>query len=84
MKTTKSDRGFLALRHPTYLEPHNETRVLTESSAIGDYDDAATKPGSSFLWIGMDHHLNREEVRQLVNALQHWLTFGRLLEMGGE
>ena len=55
-------------------------RVIQESSAIGDYSDALDNPGSSFLWIGEDHHLNREQVDFLVKAMQHWLDHGRLPE----
>ncbi|WP_186214623.1 hypothetical protein [Burkholderia gladioli] len=81
------------------------------SSAIGDYDDGLDRPGSSFLWIGVDQikplimarddlaygvvtkettgwvpypvpeavlmsgdiHLNREQVRCLMDRLEHWL-----------
>lgn len=42
------------------------TRLIQESSAVGDY-----------LWVG-DHHLNREEVTELITRMQHWLKTGRL------
>ena len=85
MKTTVSDRGFAMIRHPEYLNPHEETRIIGESSAIGDYRDSFENPGSSFLWLGDKHHLNRKEVREVVSALQQWLTSGRLVgESGNE
>lgn len=84
------------------------------SSAIGNYKDGLNRPGSSFLWIGVDQikplimakdalahgvvtketagwvpypvpeavlmsggiHLNREQVRGLVDRLEHWLEHG--------
>ena len=52
--------------------------LALESSAVGDYDDSVDRPGSSFLWFGDHHHLNREEVSELVGFLQHWLDTGRL------
>lgn len=78
MKITKSDRGFEFLNHDTYLEEDREanSRLASQSSAIGD--DSLDIPGSSFLWIGEHHHLNRREVAQLVEHLQSWLSHGRL------
>jgi hypothetical protein len=67
------------VEHAVYPpEPGKEAPLLRESSAIGDYDDAMEKPGSSFLWLGERHHLDRDEISQLVNYLQHWLVVGRL------
>jgi len=54
--------------------------LIQESSAIGDYEDAFDKPGSSFLWVGRYHHLNRMEVAELIERMQHWLDTGRLKE----
>jgi hypothetical protein len=64
--------------HPNYLEPHEETRLISESSAIGDYRDSLRCPGSSFQWVGENHHLNREEVKELVGRMQEWLKKKRL------
>jgi len=58
--------------------PGEFTRIIAESSAIGDYDDSFDKPGSSYLWVGNDHHLNRDQVRELVTRMEHWLSTGRL------
>jgi hypothetical protein len=35
-------------------------------------------PGSSFLWVGDDLHLNREEIEELVAVLEDWLEHKRL------
>ena len=53
-------------------------RLFQESSAKGDYEDSLDRPGSSFLWIGRNHHLNREEVAEFVKHLQRWLDTGSL------
>jgi hypothetical protein len=78
MHITKSDRGFKFLMHPIYIEPSKEERIVSESSAVGDYKDSWDNPGSSFLWVGEHHHLNREEVAELVDHLNRWLKEGRL------
>lgn len=78
MKLTTTDRGFNLIEHPHHPPNGTSIRLVQESSAIGDYDDAMDKPGSSFLWIGADHHLNREAVARLVKAMQRWLDTGRL------
>ena len=81
MRVTQTQRGFQAVVHEVYppKEPPQEERVVQQSSAIGEYDDSLDKPGSSYLWVGKDHHLNREEVAQLVKHLQHWLKTGQLI-----
>jgi hypothetical protein len=78
MKLTKSDRGFEFLNHDTYENKPKAGRLASQSSAIGDYEDSLDRPGTSFLWIGNDHHLNREEVRQFVAHLTAWLKTGSL------
>jgi hypothetical protein len=76
----QTDRGFQVLTHPTYPPKKDDpgARVIQQSSVIGDYPDAFDRPGSSALWIGDHHHLNREEVGQLVRHLQAWLDTGSL------
>jgi hypothetical protein len=54
------------------------TRLIQESSAIGDYENSFDCPGSSYLWIGQYHHLNREEVAELIARMQYWLKTGRI------
>lgn len=77
MKTTDTPRGFGLVMHPTYPD-RGPSRLLQESSAIGDYDNSYEVPGSSFLWVGEKHHLNREEIAQLIFNMQYWLDTGRL------
>jgi len=77
MKVTKNSRGFEHLEH----RPHDASlgasqRLVQASSASGD--DHLDRPGTSFLWLGQDHHLSRSEVRQLVAHLQAWLDSGSL------
>lgn len=77
MRPEKTSRGFVVVTHPIYAG-EGESRLVQESSAIGDYDDSMENPGSSYLWIGADHHLNREQVQKFVGILRHWLKNGRL------
>jgi len=79
MKYELSNRGFGFIMHPTYANRPEEARLISESSAVGDYEDSMDSPGSSYLWVGEHHHLNREEVEELVIRMQGWLTVGRLL-----
>lgn len=79
MKIIKTDRNFRIVMHEKYAsDPQKETRLIQESSAIEGGDLALENPGSSFLWIGQDHHLNRKEVSELVSRLQFWLDNKRL------
>ncbi len=72
-------RGFPTLVHPVYVAKGNDDdKLVMQSSAIGDYDDAFDKPGSSYLWFGQNHHLNREEVAEVVKYLKRWLKTGSL------
>ena len=77
MEVVRTERGFQILLHPTCLSGE-KSRIAQQSSAIGDYCDAIERPGTSALWIGNDHHLNREEVRSLIDHLQRWLETGSL------
>lgn len=77
MKLYRSDRGFEQVEHRRYPEG-DPVRLVSQSSIIGDYDDAVNRPGTSALWIGADHHLNREEVALLVKHLQSWVETGSL------
>lgn len=79
MKSVKTGRGFVVVTHPNYPPCTGlEDRLIQESSSIGDYDDAVGRPGSSYLWIGENHHLNREEVAELISRMNNWLSTGRL------
>jgi len=57
---------------------HNGVPIIKESFAIHDYPDSMDNPGSSYLLISGEHHLNREEVIELITRLQDWLTYKRL------
>jgi hypothetical protein len=79
MQVEKTERGFEVLKHEIYPpEPGKVGRIVQQSSVIGDYPDSFEQPGSSYLWVGDRHHLNREEVRQLITHLENWLATGRL------
>lgn len=81
MKITHNNRGFPSLHHDVYVpKGDDDTRILTASSAIGDYGDSLDKPGSSFLWVGLTWHLNREQVAEMIRYMQGWLETGRLEE----
>ena len=73
-----NDRGFRAGLLAPYIGGEGIDRVVTESSKIGPYDDSIDNPGSSYLWIGADHHLDREEAKELADAIYHWLDQKRL------
>lgn len=77
MKIETTSRGFNALLHEAYPAV-DLIRLAVESSAVGDYPDSLDNPGSSFLWIGQHHHLNREEVKEFCDYLQRWLETGSL------
>jgi hypothetical protein len=77
MQSFKTERGFVWVSHPNYSDT-GESRLIGESSAVGDYADSSDKPGSSFLWVGTHHHLNRAEVEELISRLKHWLREGSL------
>jgi hypothetical protein len=78
MKSEVTERGFIVVTHEKYQNIGKMTRLIQESSAIGDYGDSMDCPGSSYLWIGQDHQLNREGVAELITRMQHWLETGRL------
>ncbi len=80
MKITRTSRGFEVILHQPYLDDRGGMmkRLVGQSSAIGDYEDALDKPGSSFLWIGDFFHLGREEVEELISHLQTWMDTGSL------
>lgn len=77
MRLTQSDRGFHFVMHPLYSGERQgeEERLVSESSCVGD---GKGKPGSRCLWVGDNHHLSRDEVRQLERYIHRWLTTGTL------
>ena len=79
MNAIQTERGFIIVQEEKYQnQPGEMTRLIGESSAIGDYEDSLDYPGSSYLWVGVDHHLNREQVRELIDRMQYWLKSKRL------
>ncbi len=80
MKVKITERGFEYIE----VDGHDSSvhcgpkRLLQESSTIGDYDDAFDRPGTSFLWVGEHHHLNREQVEEMIAHMQSWIDTGSL------
>ena len=77
MRLDTTERGFACIEHQTYLGG-GTLRLALESSAIGDYPDSLSKPGSSYLWLGDHFHLDREDIAELVVHLERWLETGSL------
>ena len=78
MEAIRTNRGFIGIIHPVYPQGAGSDHLIWESSVIGDYENSFDVPGSSFLWVGEFHHLNREEVAELIKRMQYWLDNGRL------
>ena len=76
--TQYTNRGFILVEHPSYPGCETKRLIQESSAALGKYPDCFHNPGSSALWIGKDHHLDREEVAELIRRLQHWLDNKRL------
>ena len=80
MKAVKTARGFSMVEHPNYPDG-DMVRALQASSAIDmRYEDSFDKPGSSYLWVGPELHLNREDVAEMIVHMQRWLDTGSLTE----
>lgn len=77
MRLSYTDRGFEIVTHPEYSEKA-PARLVQMSSAVGVDDLDNGNPGTSYLWIGSHHHLNRDEVEELCWRLEHWLHNGTL------
>lgn len=78
MKIVRAEGGFICVQHETYSETPELCRLIQESSAVGDYDDSFDNPGSSYLWVGECHHLDRDEVSELIEMMTVWLETKRL------
>lgn len=87
MNVMLTSRGF------EFVDFEDENDVacsLQQSSAVGNYEDAMERPGSSAIWLGCKKnrpphmgdeasprmHLNREQVCELVERLENWLRTG--------
>ena len=77
MEIVTTSRGFRVLQHPSFI-CQQKVQLLAEASAMGPYPDSVDNPGSSYLWIGHAHRLDREEVTLLIRQMQHWLDYKRL------
>jgi hypothetical protein len=77
VKVTKTERGFDLIEIPAYTSGVKE-RLIQQSSAMDDTERGMSNPGSSFLWVGSQHHLCREEIEELIRYLERWLKTGRL------
>lgn len=73
MKITKSDRGFQFIMWPNHVDGE-KTRLVSQSSAT----DLEHAPGETWLWIGEHHHLDVDEVSELIGHLQAWVKTGSL------
>lgn len=79
LEVRKSDRGFeyLVARHRD--DDGGEDRPLVTQSSAVDCRLASPHPGTSYLWVGREHHLSRAKVLQLIVHLQAWLATGSLV-----
>lgn len=75
---TKTEREFWLIKHTSYPDCKTNQRLVQESSAIGEHENSVEKPGSSFLWISDNFHLNREEIAEFIQHLARWLRTGSL------
>jgi hypothetical protein len=80
MRLIKTPRGFERVIHVAYPTSLGSSidMLIQQSCGIGEYLDAFDRPGSSYLWITDDFHLNREEVEHLRDRLTAWLSTGSL------
>jgi len=77
----KSSRGF---QYVEFIDRHGMKCGLQQSSAIcGEYDDAMDRPGTSYVWLGIEGntdyprmHLSRMDVAALIETLGRWLDTG--------
>ena len=80
MRVTETERGFPRIEHQNYPGGEPGTLAMASSVVYTKYPDAMERPGTSALWIGTEHHLDREQVAELIQHLQSWLDTGRFRE----
>lgn len=78
MKLTTTERGFERIEHPIHKAHRVDSRLIQQSSAVGHYPDSLLRPGTSFVWVGDKHHLNREQALELAYRLIAWAETGSL------
>ena len=75
-KDSKTGRGFSVV---DFVDANGQECSVQQSSAVGDYEDSVGRPGTSFVWLGVGEdrmHIDREQVRGLIDRLQCWLDTG--------
>jgi len=91
MKTKLGDvqltsRGF---EYIDFKDANGHGCSLQQSSAVDDTERGMEQPGSSFVWLGLENadenvpdrmHLHRDQARELIVLLRHWVATGRLSE----
>jgi hypothetical protein len=75
MRVEKTHHNYDLIEHLSYSENPELIRLVQQSSAAGE---SPFGPGSSYLWVGDKHHLDRQEVLELVAHLHAWLETGSL------
>lgn len=85
MKIETTERGF---NYSKFKDHNGRECSLQQSSAIGDYEDSWDRPGSSFVWLGVDEapeglgtrmHLDRRQVGEICRRLENWFETGSLM-----
>ena len=74
-----TDLGLQRIMHRVHAGIE-QTVVVGQSVASRPDPDVLTQPGSSYLWLSGGHHLDRQEVRELMRYLSHWVNTGRLFD----
>lgn len=67
----RTDRGFQLIR----FRDHNGSNSTLQQSSLAIYE----QPGTSAVWLGIEGermHLNLEQVKDLIEALQNWVDEG--------
>ena len=64
---------------PSWVEHKLEDkRLVQESSVRADHKTQFNAPSAAYLWLGDNHHLDRDEVVNLISHLKRWVDTGTL------
>ena len=74
MEVQMTDRGFEYILFPLRTDRGKMERLVGQSSIT----DGEHVPGGTCLWFGEEHHLERDEVKELKDRLEAWLDTGSL------
>ena len=77
MELKESPGGWRYIEHELH-DGKTIQRLLAESSTVGHDDDSLDNPGSSYLLIANEFHLNRAQARFLAITIFDWLINKRL------